>query len=171
MVAVVTAGAALTHIAGAGLPGLPVAITLVCFTFTVGSAYLIGRGLAAASNALRLSTRHIGDPDRFTPPPSRLPTELGHIADEINQTHNRITELRGNEAAMYASRRQHIALASDELRITLTRLRVLAEALDHADAETTRGYYSLILTETHRLTRTVDDLFELARIGVCRRDS
>jgi signal transduction histidine kinase len=89
------------------------------------------------------------------------------VAAALNTAAARLEEALGRERAVEASRRDLVAWASHDLRTPLTSLRVIAEALadDVAPDEATRGRYLASLSgHVERLTRLVDDLFELAQI-------
>jgi signal transduction histidine kinase len=66
------------------------------------------------------------------------------------------------------SRRDLVAWVSHDLRTPLAGLRAMAEALEDgvvADPETVAEYHRRIRVETDRMSRLVDDLFELSRIN------
>jgi signal transduction histidine kinase len=93
--------------------------------------------------------------------------EVAAVAAALNTAAARLAEALGRERAVEASRRDLIAWASHDLRTPLTSLRVIAEALadDVVPDEVTRGRYLASLSgHVERLTRLVDDLFELAQI-------
>jgi signal transduction histidine kinase len=92
--------------------------------------------------------------------------EVAAVAAALNTAAARLAEALGRERAVEASR-DLIAWASHDLRTPLTSLRVIAEALadDVVPDEVTRGRYLASLSgHVERLTRLVDDLFELAQI-------
>jgi signal transduction histidine kinase len=67
-----------------------------------------------------------------------------------------------------ASRRDLVAWVSHDLRTPLAGLRAMAEALEDnvvADPATVAEYHRRIRVETDRMSRLVDDLFELSRIN------
>jgi signal transduction histidine kinase len=71
------------------------------------------------------------------------------------------------ERAVERSRRELVAWVSHDLRTPLAGIRAMVEALDDgvvADPPTVERYHGLLLQETDRLARLVDDLFELSRI-------
>lgn len=76
-------------------------------------------------------------------------------------------EAIGRERALEQSRRDLVAWVSHDLRTPLAALRAMAEALEDgliSVPEQQRAYFHQIRTETDRLARMVDDLFELSRI-------
>lgn len=65
------------------------------------------------------------------------------------------------------TRRDYVANVSHELRTPLTAMRALIEPLSEGmvqDEATTKRYYSILLRETLRLTRLINDLMELSRL-------
>ncbi|RKR86475.1 phospho-acceptor domain-containing protein [Micromonospora pisi] len=77
-------------------------------------------------------------------------------------------QARGRERHLEKGRRDLVAWVSHDLRTPLAGLRAMAEALEDgvvSDPETTGEYHRRIRTETDRMTRLVDDLFELSRIN------
>ncbi len=77
-------------------------------------------------------------------------------------------QARERERQAEAGRRELVAWVSHDLRTPLAGLRAMAEALEDgvvSDAATVHDYHRRIRTETDRMTRLVDDLFELSRIN------
>ena len=69
---------------------------------------------------------------------------------------------------MEAGRRDLVAWVSHDLRTPLAGMRAMAEALEDGvvhDPQTVAEYHRRIRVETDRMTRLVDDLFELSRIN------
>ena len=78
------------------------------------------------------------------------------------------TEAREKERQAEAGRRELVAWVSHDLRTPLAGLRAMAEALEDgvvSDRESVADYYRRIRSETDRMARLVDDLFELSRIN------
>ncbi|ADD40434.1 sensor histidine kinase [Stackebrandtia nassauensis] len=77
-------------------------------------------------------------------------------------------ELRARERQLEARRRELVAWVSHDLRTPLAGLRALTEALDDGVVRDEAGvaeYHRRIRDETMRMSRLVDDLFELSRIN------
>lgn len=75
---------------------------------------------------------------------------------------------RDRERRLEAGRRDLVAWVSHDLRTPLAGLRAMAEALEDgvvADRAAVADYHRRIRVETDRMTRLVDDLFELSRIN------
>ncbi|MEH0841136.1 HAMP domain-containing sensor histidine kinase [Micromonospora sp. CPCC 205711] len=77
-------------------------------------------------------------------------------------------QARERERRIEKGRRDLVAWVSHDLRTPLAGLRAMAEALEDrvvADRATVHEYHRRIRVETDRMTRLVDDLFELSRIN------
>jgi signal transduction histidine kinase len=75
---------------------------------------------------------------------------------------------RARERQLEKGRRDLVAWVSHDLRTPLAGLRAMAEALEDRvvyDPATVSEYHRRIRVETDRMTRLVDDLFELSRIN------
>lgn len=76
-------------------------------------------------------------------------------------------DARRRERELEAGRRQLIAWVSHDLRTPLAGMRAMAEALEDGvvdDPASVHDYHQRLRTEADRMTRLVDDLFELSRI-------
>ncbi|MEU6205751.1 HAMP domain-containing sensor histidine kinase [Micromonospora musae] len=77
-------------------------------------------------------------------------------------------QARERERRIEKGRRDLVAWVSHDLRTPLAGLRAMAEALEDRvvdDPETVAEYHRRIRVQTDRMTRLVDDLFELSRIN------
>ncbi|WP_433303564.1 sensor histidine kinase [Actinoplanes sp. CA-030573] len=77
-------------------------------------------------------------------------------------------QARERERRLEAGRRELVAWVSHDLRTPLAGMRAMAEALEDgvvADRATVAEYHRRLRVETDRMTRLVDDLFELSRIN------
>jgi signal transduction histidine kinase len=146
-------GVVLTVSAVAGLVGLGVALALAGRVMTdVG--LLLGAAAAVGPDG-------IADPEGLPVP--RM-AELRRVRDELAATGARLAEGRRREQALEASRRELVAWVSHDLRTPLAGLRAMAEALEDDVADDPARYHRQIRREVDRLSRMVDDLFELSRI-------
>jgi signal transduction histidine kinase len=77
-------------------------------------------------------------------------------------------QMRAQERAAEARRRELVAWISHDLRTPLAGLRAMAEALEDgvvSDRDTMWEYFRRMRSETGRMAELVDDLFEMARIN------
>jgi signal transduction histidine kinase len=75
-----------------------------------------------------------------------------------------LTESRDRERALESARRDLVAWVSHDLRTPLAGLRAMAEALEDGVCEEPEQYYKQIAVAVERLSRMVDDLFDLSRV-------
>ena len=133
----------------------------------VVSAFVLGRRVGAASDALVAVARRIGDGDSPSAGPGPpAPQELARLHRELELTSQRLEQARARERALDASRRELVAWVSHDLRTPLAGIRAIVEALEDGvvdDPETVARYYSTLSVEADRLAGLVDDLFELSR--------
>jgi signal transduction histidine kinase len=92
------------------------------------------------------------------------PAELARVSDELRRTSRRLTESRERERALESSRRELVAWVSHDLRTPLAGLQAMTEALEDGLVEDPVRYHAQMRAEVDRMTRMVDDLFELSRI-------
>jgi signal transduction histidine kinase len=89
---------------------------------------------------------------------------LGH---ELARARREADAARERERLVERSRRELVAWVSHDLRTPLAGVRAMVEALQDGvvqDARTVARYHAQMGVEVERLTRLVDDLFELARL-------
>ncbi|PZG18126.1 two-component sensor histidine kinase [Micromonospora craterilacus] len=92
----------------------------------------------------------------------------GHIGRRLAAAAVWADQARERERHIEKGRRDLVAWVSHDLRTPLAGLRAMAEALEDEvvrDPETVGEYHRRIRIETDRMTRLVDDLFELSRIN------
>ena len=89
------------------------------------------------------------------------------LARELDVAGERAEAASARERALERSRRQLVAWVSHDLRTPLAGIQAMVEALDDGvvdEPADVHAYYGRLTAETARLTRLVDDLFELSRI-------
>jgi signal transduction histidine kinase len=133
----------------------------------IGVAMVIGRRIVTASRGLVGAVEAVPPTGEFTPPERRLPKELETISRALEHAYERLRRGRERERALESARRELVAWVSHDLRTPLAGMRAMAEALEDGvadDPETVKRYHTQIRLEVDRLSRMVDDLFELSRI-------
>ncbi|GAB4106232.1 ATP-binding protein [Micromonospora taraxaci] len=92
----------------------------------------------------------------------------GHVGRRLARAAVWRDQARERERQLEKGRRDLVAWVSHDLRTPLAGLRAMAEALEDRvvrDPDTVDDYHRRIRLETDRMTRLVDDLFELSRIN------
>ncbi|GAA2113898.1 HAMP domain-containing sensor histidine kinase [Nocardioides bigeumensis] len=127
-------------------------------------ATLVGRVLSRWSRQLADETRRFGASGEFVASGSSAPVELRQLAAELERTSERLAQSRARERRLEEARRELVAWVSHDLRTPLAGLRAMTEALEDGIAPEPERYHRQIRAEVDRMTRMVDDLFELSRI-------
>ena len=122
------------------------------------------------SRGLAEEVRRVGSTAAYEPVTARGPAEFRRLSEELAATHHRLEEARAREARLEEARRELVSWVSHDLRTPLAGMRAMSEALEDGMAADPARYHRQIRTEVDRMSRMVDDLFELSRIhaGVLR---
>lgn len=101
--------------------------------------------------------------------------EVARLAEDVNTLADRLLAAEKEREALDRERRDLTTAISHDLRTPLASLRAMVEALDDAvvgDREEVQRYYGTMRREIERLSRMIDDLFELSRIdsGILKLD-
>jgi signal transduction histidine kinase len=130
-------------------------------------AQVLGRTVGAASWSLRTAVRGIGGGHAGPHIAEPATEELASLARDLNAMSRRLDESRAREQASEDARTQLVAWISHDLRVPLSRIRAIAEALEDRvleDGEANPDYVRALRLESERLTGLVDELFEPSRI-------
>lgn len=122
-------------------------------------ASLFARRVSNPITELRDVAHALAERD-FTPRQTvKAPGEVGDLARSLSSLATRLE-------ALESTRRDFVANVSHELRTPLTIVGGFAETLadDDVPRETRKEFAEMILTNTHRMQRIVDDLLDLTRI-------
>jgi signal transduction histidine kinase len=148
-------------------------VTAVASLVALLVAWTSGQRLVADVEAVRRQAGRLGDSlavptSATTTGPSHAPgpamRELADIDGEIRQARARLAQAQAREQALEQSRRELVAWISHDLRTPLAGIRAMAEALEDGVAPDPARYHRQLRREVDRLSRMVDDLFELSRI-------
>ena len=140
-------------------------------SFSVGVSIFVGfmlsgptaRSVKAIASAAELMSE--GDLDARAQIESR--DEIGELASAFNTMAGKLQASIDRERDLEEARRELISAVSHDLRTPLSSIRVMIESMYDgvvSDPETVRRYLATTLSETERLSRLVDDLFELSQI-------
>ncbi len=146
-----------------------VLIAMVAFAGIGGllTAMVLARTIMRGSESLRIAASALTRGEPYVAPGGTPSAELEALAAELEIAHAKLEEARRHERAVEGSRRDLIAWVSHDLRTPLAGIRAMAEALedDVVSTDDDRAlYHQRIRVEVARLSRMVDDLFELSRI-------
>jgi signal transduction histidine kinase len=131
-----------------------------------GAALQLGKDIERRTATVgELARSLLDEPLRASTP--RTANELARVAAELRSVSDQLDESRARERALDSSRRELVTWVSHDLRSPLATVRAMAEALDDGvvdDADTVRRYHQQLRHDAERLSKLVDDLFELSRI-------
>jgi len=150
-------------------------VVVISGAVAVGAALQFSRSVDVGTREVGDLVRRIGEGEAVASDLPSVPREMASLADELAEVSERLARSREHERALEASRRELVAWVSHDLRAPLATIRAVTEALDDGvvdDPETVARYHHQIRADAERLTRLVDDLFELSRIssGLACRD-
>ncbi len=126
-------------------------------------ASLVATQAIRGSRAVQEATRALGESGAFVAPLGTS-AELSALSRQLSDTSRRLAESHQREQVLEASRRELVAWVSHDLRTPLAGLRAMAEALEDGMVDDPRRYHVQMRETVDRMTRMVDDLFELSRI-------
>jgi signal transduction histidine kinase len=132
---------------------------LVALVGAMIMAALFARQVSRPITELRDVARSLADRDFTRHRTVDAPGEVGELAGSLSQLSTRLE-------ALESVRRDFVANVSHELRTPLTVVGGFAETLadDDVPGEKRKEFASMILANTHRMQRIVDDLLDLSRI-------
>jgi two-component system sensor histidine kinase BaeS len=93
--------------------------------------------------------------------------EVSQLAEHVNELAARLEAAEEERSALDRERKELTTAISHDLRTPLASVQAMIEALDDGvvgDSAEVRRYYATIRREVARLSRMIDDLFELARM-------
>jgi signal transduction histidine kinase len=132
---------------------------LVALVIAMIAASLFARNVSRPIVELRDVAQEMSNPDFAPRRVSEAPGEVGDLARALGQLSTRM-------ASLESVRRDFVANVSHELRTPLTIVGGFAETLADPDVpdQSRRDFASMILANTVRMQRIVDDLLDLSRI-------
>ena len=143
---------------------------------TVFFSVWVASNTAARAQRIALAVRRLasGDYTEYVAVAGR--DELASLAADVNILAQRLAAIETERAAVDAERRELTASISHDLRTPLASIRAMLEALDDdvvEDHVEVRRYYATMRREIDRLSRMINDLFELPQIdaGALRLDT
>ncbi len=138
-------------------------VAAVAGVVSLAFSLLVAGMTVRGSRAVQEATRALGEHGSFVAPPGTS-AELSAVSTQLAETSARLEASRERERSLEASRRELVAWVSHDLRTPLAGLRAMAEALEDGMADDPARYHQQMRETVDRMTRMVDDLFELSRI-------
>lgn len=143
--------------------GVVLLVSPIAGVVSLAFALVVAEGVVWRSRSLRAQARSLAD-EGVLAADARGPAELQQVSAELKRTSERLAESRAREQRLEFSRRDLVAWVSHDLRTPLAGLRAMTEALEDELVADPARYHSQMRAEVDRMTRMVDDLFELSRI-------
>jgi len=146
---------------------LLVAIVVFSAVITGFFSLLVARSVSRRLQPIRESIGSLASGDLGTRISVSGEDELSALASDINTLARKLQAADEQRTALDRERRELTAAISHDLRTPLASLRAMVEALDDGvvdDAEGVSRYYGTMKREIDRLSRMIEDLFELAQI-------
>ncbi len=147
------------------------AVLTMAVALAAGAAALVSTVLARrirrSSAALAAAARDVGSGpavEEMAEPDTR---EMREFASALRAAAEHLGASRQRERAVEAARRELVAWVSHDLRSPVAGLRAMAEALEDGvvlDPDIVAEYHRRMRAETVRLSRMIDDLFDLSGI-------
>lgn len=135
-------------------------------TVAVVASMVVARRVDTATRALGDMARGFGAGGEPATVLRNAPTELTRLADELRMAEQQLDASRRHQERIERSRRELVAWVSHDLRTPLAGIRAIVEMLQDGivdDPALVAGYLDTLGEEVARLSRLVDDLFELSR--------
>lgn len=136
-------------------------VVTVCFTFWIANA--VSDRVATVGGGIR----GLAAGDYTTRVPIVGRDEIAGLAADVNTLAGRLEDATRQRDALDRERRDLTAAISHDLRTPLASIRAMVDALDDhvvEDQDEVARYYGVMRREIERLSRMIDDLFELARL-------
>jgi len=127
----------------------------------------LSKQLEQASSSLVAAAKRMSPDDAASVKAEQGSLEVRELSRQVDTISGRLDELRTRERGLERSRRELVAGVSHDLRTPLAAVRAMAEALEDglvSDDEGVARYVGRIRNEVDRISRLVDELFELSRI-------
>ncbi|QAY64000.1 HAMP domain-containing histidine kinase [Xylanimonas allomyrinae] len=130
---------------------------------SMAAALLGTRAVRRALSTIEVSVERVGD-GAVVAADDHAGREIATLSAQLADTSRRLAAARADLEQLDASRRQFFAWISHDLRTPLTGVSALAESLEDGGVENPGDYLRRIRTQVSRMSRMVDDLYELSQL-------
>jgi len=134
---------------------------------SIAFGYFLSSTISQQLEILASGAQQLSEGDFSTRVPVQGQDEIAQLSQAFNEMAARLEGAAENEKALDEARRNLVAWASHDLRTPLTSLRVMIDALTDGvvdDPETVSRYLNQSQAEITRMSKLIDDLFELAQL-------
>ena len=136
-------------------------------TMAVFISIALARSISTAVQRVTAAARQMASGDLHARAVVSSRDELGTLAEAFNHMAGELEQSTERERSAELARRELVAAVSHDLRTPLASIQAMVEAINDGvvdDQETIQRYLKTTQTETERLARLIDDLFELSQI-------
>jgi signal transduction histidine kinase len=145
------------------------AVMLLVFAgaISVAFGYFLSGSITQALSDLAAGAEQVGEGDFSARVDVKGEDEVARLSETFNMMAVRLEQAAEEAEALDEARRNLVAWASHDLRTPLASLRAMIDALADGvveDERTTRRYLAQSQGEIRRMSRLIDDLFELAQL-------
>ena len=129
--------------------------------------YFLSKSISQELEVLTRSAQQISEGDLSVRVPVHGTDEIAQLSIAFNEMASRLEKSAEKEKALENARRNLVAWASHDLRTPLTSLRVMIDALADkmvTDQANVDRYLQQSQNEISRMSKLIDDLFELAQL-------
>jgi signal transduction histidine kinase len=140
---------------------------------SIAFGYFLSNAITQALEKLVNGAEQLSRGDFSTRVPVKGQDEVARLSMAFNQMAERLEQATAAERVLDETRRNLVAWASHDLRTPLTTLRAMIDALADGvveDPETVSRYLRQSQNEITRMSRLIDDLFELAQLDAGHLD-
>jgi signal transduction histidine kinase len=147
--------------------GLAVMLLVFAGAISVAFGYFLSGSITEALSDLAAGAKQVGEGNFLVRVDVNGEDEVARLSETFNMMAARLEQSADEAEALDEARRNLVAWASHDLRTPLASLRAMIDALADGvveDEETTRRYLTQSQGEITRMSRLIDDLFELAQL-------
>jgi len=140
---------------------------------SVAFGYFLSNAITQALGDLLQGAEQLSQGDFSVRVPVSGHDEVAQLAAAFNQMATRLEKAAEAERSLDEARRNLVAWASHDLRTPLTSIRVMIDALADGvvtDPETVTRYLRQSQSEIDRMSKLIDDIFELAQLDAGYQD-
>lgn len=147
---------------------------IVGLIISIFLSFLLSKTMVTPIESLTHAAEKVANGDFSSKLETNVKDEIGVLANTFNNMANQLEETLEKQNKAEALRREFVANVSHELRTPIASIRsyaeTLADGIDSGDLprETEQDFLKVIVTESDRMTKIVEDLLTLSRLDANR---